>query len=332
MGVLSELSVGGRAYRWTEWVPLDQALAEPVLPADPGLYRVRRAGTREVVYIGQTGVGIRARVRMLRGIAGGEMPYRDPHTAAPALWALVQSTGCVFEVAGLPVGGDARWRNGLEAVAIALHRQHAGKSPAANFGRMPTGYVMSSGNHARLVAAGKRFRGGVAAKSNASHAPGVPPAGPLVGDPQGPGWCGHAWGAWATAADVSATLGLGLYRIRGAGGGLVYVGEGAIRARVRAHARNGAADPQLKTRQGRIFAEAAPLEYSAIEGPWLSHQRLELETDLIAAHVLELGRAPPAQFIGQGAGGISPRAPVIPWRLRVRRGHSSSAVARSAQH
>jgi hypothetical protein len=86
VGVLSDLSVGGRTYRWTEWVPLDQALAEPVLPADPGLYRVRRTATREVVYIGQTGVGIRARVRMLRGIAGDEMPYRDPHMAAPALW------------------------------------------------------------------------------------------------------------------------------------------------------------------------------------------------------------------------------------------------------
>jgi hypothetical protein len=31
---------------------------------------------------------------------------------------------------------------------------------------------------------------------------------------------------------------------------------------------------------------------------WLTHQRLELETDLIGAHVLFEEHAPPAQFLG----------------------------------
>jgi len=40
------------------------------------------------------------------------------------------------------------------------------------------------------------------------------------------------------------------------------------------------------------------LEFSYVAGDWETHERLELETDLIAAHVLTLGRVPPAQFIG----------------------------------
>jgi hypothetical protein len=297
-GRSSELSVGGSTYRWTKWVRLAQAMAEPVLPTDPGLYQVRHIGSGEVVYIGQTGVGIRARVRMLRGIASGDMPYRDPHTAAPALWALVQSARGEFEVAGLPVAEDAQWRRGLEAVTLALYRQRTGASPAANFGRMPAGYVMSSANNARLVATGKRFRGGVAQTTDASHIPGVAPVGPLEGDPQGPRWCGHAWSDWAPLADLPEAGASGLYRIRGRASGLVYIGEGAIRARVRAHRQKAAAEPLTATRQGRVLADASPLEYAAVDGPWLPHQRLELETDLIAAHVLELGRVPSAQFIG----------------------------------
>jgi hypothetical protein len=114
----------------------------PLLPGEPGLYRLRRFGDRGLAYIGQTGVGIRARVRMLRAIAHPEMPYRDPHTAAPTLWALPRSTRCTFEVSCLPIDGDSAWRKNLEAVAIALYRQENGGSPAVNFGRMPVGYRM----------------------------------------------------------------------------------------------------------------------------------------------------------------------------------------------
>ena len=51
--------------------------------------------------------------------------------------------------------------------------------------------------------------------------------------------------------------------------------------------------------QGRVFGAAGQLECSwVLNGGWYSHQRLELETDLIAAHVLATGDAPSAQFLG----------------------------------
>src|SRR5690242_14087337 len=97
---------------------------------------------------------------MLRGVYGTEMPYRDPHTAAPALWAIRDATGCEFEVAWVELPEiPTPQRKGLECLGIALYRQEQGISPAFNFGRMPSGYRPSTGNNSRLVASGKRSRG-----------------------------------------------------------------------------------------------------------------------------------------------------------------------------
>ena len=93
LALMDSFTVAERRYEWTPWIRLERSFLEPQLTTEPGLYRIRRAGDAGVDYIGQTGVGIRARVRMLRGIINAEMPYRDPHTAAPALWAMLQFPG-----------------------------------------------------------------------------------------------------------------------------------------------------------------------------------------------------------------------------------------------
>lgn len=51
-------------------------------------------------------------------------------------------------------------------------------------------------------------------------------------------------------------------------------------------------------RQGRVFASAPELGASWVAGRWPPHQWLELEADLIAAHVLATCRVPLAQFLG----------------------------------
>src|SRR5581483_8113367 len=176
--------------------------------------------------------------------------YTDPHTAAPALWALRQTAGVEYEVSVAQVAGTVQWRKGVEALAIALHRQEFGRSPTVNFGRMPAGFRKSSGNNRRLVLAGKRFRGGLCDTAEPHHAPGVPPAGPLTDDPQEARWGEHPWSAWqhlgpATALPPGSAT--GLYRIRDAAGpGLLYVGEGLVADRLVAHRRNAQApgDPQ----------------------------------------------------------------------------------------
>jgi hypothetical protein len=290
-----ELGIG-----WSDPVPLTEAIRGAPVPAVPGLYRIRRIGMKSWDYIGQTGSGqmnLRRRMAMLRGIYLDAMPYRDPHTAGPALWALLQSTDTSFEASICPVVGDTPWRKALEAVAVARHRQRYGRSPTANFGRMPPGYRMSSGNNARLVAAGKRLRGGVCAEPTDAQLPGQPPLGPLDADTRSARWCGHIWSAWLTlTAETIAAVEPhdGLYRILGREGIIMYVGEGRLRTRLATHAAKLA----TSSAQAQTFREAAPLRFSAVTGQWLRHQRLELETDLIAACVLADRRPPPAQFIG----------------------------------
>jgi hypothetical protein len=252
--------------RWTEPIPLREAVTGQDAPAARGLYRIRRVGLPAWDYIGQTGDGtmnLRKRMAMLNGVYRAEMPYRDPHTAGPGLWALRRQTDLPFEASFCPVEAPTPWRKGLEAVAIAAHCQQHGHSPTLNFGRMPAGYRMSSANNARLVAADKRFRGGPAATLDASHSHGVPPRGALDPAITSLTWCGHAWTAWiamTTDAIATAPLGNGLYRIAGTDDRLVYVGEGAVRARLITHLAklNGA------TSQGTVFAAHAPLTASIV--------------------------------------------------------------------
>ena len=190
---------------WTPWQPLFEAWKGDKLPNKAGLYRIRRIGFDGVDYIGQTGSGtmtIKKRMGMLRGVWKDEMPYRDPHTAGPALWSLRRKYGVDLEVSGAVVEDTTPNRKGLEALATALYRQKSGTSPTVNFGRMPLGFVMSSANNRRLVEAGKRFRGGVSTAITQNHEPGLAPAETLYGDPNALDWCGWSWSTWMPLDEI----------------------------------------------------------------------------------------------------------------------------------
>ncbi len=288
--------------RWTPWQPLQGAWLADRLPNLPGLYRIRRMGCDDLDYIGQTGSGsmtLKKRLAMLQGVYADEMPYRDPHTAGPALWALRHATSCDFEVSVTQVEGSTAWRKGLECVAISIYRESYGRSPTIEFGRMPAGYRMSSGNNARLVAAGKRSRGGVFDGTDASHLPGIAPLAPLAGDPIAANWCGHQWSPWARVQQaitgVIPDKANGLYRIRRTHDqSLLYIGQGLVSARLAAHVRKAGKPAE---RQADFFSNDATCSW-VLNSEWHARQRLELENDLIAAYMLETASVPPAQFLG----------------------------------
>jgi hypothetical protein len=286
--------------QWTEWRPLIGAWRDPDIPRTPGLYRICRVGRDDVDYIGQTG-DLRERFGALRGVFAEQMPYAAPHTAGPGLWALRHASDCLFEISVALVDGSEQWRRGMEAVAIALYRQEHCRSPTVQFGRIPVGYLASSGNDARLVSTRKRFHGGPSPLSHVKQQPGLAPLGPLTGDPQALNWGTHSWSAWVSLRDLTpraTARGSGLYRFRGrVPSALLYIGEGRIPNRPRAHvAKMKRPDHRL----GRIFAGQERLECSwVINESWLPHQREELENDLIAAHVLKTGTVPIGQFLGE---------------------------------
>lgn len=285
---------------WMPWMPLQTASKDVFIPRLPGLYRLRRAGGSNLDYIGQTGVGLRQRVAMLHGIYEDTMPYRDPHTAGPGLWALRHRSSCEFEVSVVPIQGSVTWRKGLEALAIGLYRQEHRSSPTVQFGRMPAGYQPSSPNNAHLAKLGLLVRGGMAPDIELiCHAPGVAPAGPLGELVQAKDWNGHVWSDWASVASLpkSSANDDGLYRIRGdCDHSLLYVGQGRLPARPLQHLAKMKRPEHL---QGSIFAAQSRLEVSWIaNAAWLPHQRLELVNDMIAAHVAFQNRVPTAQFLG----------------------------------
>ncbi|MCK9631075.1 MAG: hypothetical protein M0R30_05475 [Methanoregula sp.] len=75
---------------WTEWVPFNatkQVFTK--IPQEPGIYRIRPVGKECLVYIGETKRSLRERLHnLIIELAKAEgMPWSDPHTEAPALWA-----------------------------------------------------------------------------------------------------------------------------------------------------------------------------------------------------------------------------------------------------
>lgn len=77
---------------------------------------------------------------------------------------------------------------------------------------------------------------------------------------------------------------------------LLYVGQGSIPTRPLAHL---AKTRSINDPQGTVFGGQARLEVSwVLNDRWLPHQRLELENDLLAAHVLTTGENPAAQYLG----------------------------------
>lgn len=278
--------------RWSAWQPLAGSARNTGVPAAPGLYRVRVVETGEVVYIGQTGVSLRGRLGMLCTCHGDEMPYRDPHTAAPTLWALRHRDGVEFEASTAVVDGDKVERLALEAVAISSHRVEHGRSPLANFGGRIAGYRLSSANNAGLVAAGRRFRGGP--DPSAEESDGTPVLGPLDSEVTSGDWLGLTWSSWVLSDDAGLPSGVGIYRIRRhQSRELSYVGQGRIRERIRSHLAKAAIADH---RQALHFSR--PLDLSWVELKFSKRQLLEVENDAIASHRLAAEVAPHAQFLG----------------------------------
>lgn len=211
MALAAGITVPSILQSWSEWLPLRGAGSNGQFPALPGLYRVRRTtGQWGLDYVGQTGRSLRGRLGQLNVTYRAEMPYADPHTAAPALWAMRHRDGCDFEASVIEVTDIDQIRRALEATAITLYRMESGRSPAANFGRMPAGYRKSTGNNAQLVASGRRLRGGpdpqvpIAVNS-------APVSGELGTDPDAADWMDWAWSPWTPVSEAGQmVIGTGL--------------------------------------------------------------------------------------------------------------------------
>lgn len=271
---------------WSPWQSLRPTQdSQTGLPTVSGLYRVRHAELDGLVYIGETGRSIRGRIGALRnGIYEKEMPYRDPHTASPCLWAIVDRYGPALQVSVTtpPEASSKQQRKAMEDGLIAIHRRESGESPTANFARMIPGYKQSSYRKDGVIGGLLGHDG-----SEANAEPGI---GPL--DWENPqnlrsgNWMGLNWSpaeALGEAYDIPPQP--GLYRIWDPDrpSPLEYVGETAnLKSRLYRHRRN----------------REKHLQYNYVEWAELDakHKREEAETDLLGAHWLAVGKSPRDQY------------------------------------
>ena len=272
---------------WSDWTSLDPTVGDvSTFSTDEGVYRVRHRDRKGLTYVGETGRSLRGRVRALaRGVYADEMPYRDPHTAAPCVWAIRQEDGPELEVSVTtpPLVEDKQERKAFEDALIAVHRRETGASPTANFGRIIAGYKQSTYRSDDV-------RGGPLAEdeTEANAEPGV---GPLpwtnYDDLLASDWMGLSWSSPISLADVDSSIPAddGLYRIWRDGSVplLEYIGQSTnLRSRLRTHRNNRDSD--------LLFSYTPLMEHDA------RHKREEVETELIGVHWLVTEENPRDQF------------------------------------
>lgn len=271
---------------WLPWRTLDPSAGElDALPTEPGVYRVWHPDYDELVYIGETGRSLRGRVRALaRGVYADRMPYRDPHTAAPCLWAIRAEHGPELAVSvATPGAADTkRARKGFEAALIAVHRRDVGTSPTANFARMIPGYTQSS-----YRKDGERGGPRTDGEADPHTAAGVDPlpwtdwASPTAGS-----WMGLEWTSPLPLADIDTAVPTtnGVYRLWDTSAPpLEYIGQSAnLKSRLYRHRRQ---------RDGSLR-----VSYATLPACDTRHTHEEIETDLIGAHWLATTASPADQF------------------------------------
>lgn len=270
---------------WTDWIPLDAPLSVfKLIPTSSGVYRVRPKGWHQLAYIGQTKRGLRERLRTLAIHSHrNEIPFNDPHTAAPSLWILRVEEGMTFECSAAPTNAASQERRALEDMLLWKHRLERGESTLCNHGRFHPRYFRSGDRKT-----GKRGGKLPTGQTNPASGPSAPPLRPH-GKPQDSDWMGLAWSSLEVLRGIdlsSIPRGIGLYKIVDAiRGRLLYVGESKqLRKRIKAHS--------FKT-----WGDDEPLvSYHVLDNNVLDHQRREMETDLIGGYYAAFGMAPKFQY------------------------------------
>ena len=279
---------------WTRWVKFDAPRSEfNRIPKFSGVYRVKPIDEDFLMYIGQTGRTLRQRLSELRRYRNSkEMPYNDPHTAAPSLWAWRDATGMDFEcsASAISLSGEddlrleRRKREGLECYLLWQYRIEYGSSTLCNFGRFHPNYVKS-----RNQKSGKRGERLAEGEINPAGGPSYPPLHPK-GEPRDHDWMNLEWSEMFQL-NIHLLKNIpdspGLYKIIDFDEeSLVYLGQSInLKKRLQQHAKKGWDDRIVS------FSYYVPDRYL------LPHQLKEIENDLIGDYFSRFKTVPKYQFL-----------------------------------
>jgi hypothetical protein len=272
---------------WTPWVPFTADKHEfRTIPKEPGLYRIRPSGKDFLMYIGETKRTLHQRLNELRHtLRRGElMPWNDPITEAPSLWAWQEAEGFSYECSAAPLDASQSGRRGMESFLLYRYRQEYGASTLCNFGRFHPRYRKSTNRK-------ENKRGGKLAENHLDNPSGGPGVRPLsaIGTPGDRYWMGLAWiGRLPLDGETISTVppGAGFYLLfERDNRDLVYIGQSADCAqRLRSHAM------KLLDEKDMLIS------YHIEKKPLLPHNLKERENDLIGNYFEMYRKAPKYQF------------------------------------
>jgi hypothetical protein len=281
------LSYTWSSLHWTPWIPFTATKEQfREIPKKPGLYRIRPAGKDFLMYIGETRRTLHDRLNELRHTLKRTdlMPWNDPHTTAPSLWAWQDAEGFSFECSAAPLDASLGGRRGMESYLLYRYRQECGESTLCNFGRFHPRYRKSTNRN-------EKKRGGKLEENHLDNPAGGPSVKPLpvLGTPGDRYWMELAWiGRLPLDGDTISTVppGAGLYLLfERDNHDLVYIGQSADCAqRLRSHAMKFLDQTDI------LFS------YFIAKKPLLPHNLKELENDLIGNYFEVYRKAPKYQF------------------------------------
>jgi hypothetical protein len=275
------------AFKWSDWISLDTPhKIFKQITTEPGVYRIRAIGLDILVYIGQTGRNLRERLNDLRrNIYGSIMPYNDPHTASPNLWAWYQEEKYEYECSVANVNLSKPQRQALEDMLLWKHRVETGKSTLCNYGRFHPRYLKSRGRKTdfrgyKLPPNEQNPSGGLSTAPLHSH-----------GMPNDSDWMGLSWSPFirfdkGVLKEIPLTK--SLYRIISSDNNrILYIGETKnLRNRCRSHVN--------KDWNGKSVG----VSYVSFGEDALDFQLRELEVDLIGCYFSIYSEAPLFQYGG----------------------------------
>lgn len=263
------LSADWCGLNWSPWIPFDASLEVfKVIPTTSGLYRTRPTDKNQLSYIGQTSRSVKTRLReLVLHVYQEQMPWNDPHTAAPGHWALWQEEGMTFECSGAAFDGTDQERLALEDMLLWRYRIVHGTSTLCNHGRFHARYARPSSKASGR--AGKKLPRG---KTNPASGPSAEPL-QIQSQPFQSDWMGLHWTSLVSLKS-SNLHGVpdcrGLYKILDSSAAeLLYVGQTkCLKSRLRNHAHAN-------------WEPYTPIAiYTTLPENILDHQLHELETCL----------------------------------------------------
>lgn len=270
--------------KWTPWVRFGDKRNMKLIPKNAGLYRVKPVGMKRLAYIGQTGRDLRERLSdLINNTLKREMPFNDPHTAAPSLWAWKDAEGMEFECSAAAITIDKREREGMECYLLWQYRLEYGQSTMCNHGRFHKNYCKSGSRSSKK-------RGYYLPDGEINHAGGISYK-PLlfVGQPHDTGWMGLRWSEimLLTPEEVKNLPNVfGVYKILAPQTkDLLYIGESIkLRNRLVNHSKK------------KWGLNPVAFAFCLLPEVKLIHQLKELENDLIGGYYALTKMVPMFQF------------------------------------